>query len=247
VGGMNIVVSSILAVILSYLIGSLPSAYLVGRLVKGIDIRKTGTGNMGAMNVFYKVGFWPGMLVGTMDAGKGALAVWVGTLICQLTTPPSLVLLIVQMLCGISAIMGHNWPAYLGFKRGGRGGATVVGILFFMVPLGIPFYILFLVLVLAITRFPTISYVAAMLVFPILSWAQGFTGLDAWIQQTWPALAWTRTRGTDAIEHILLIIYPFIIMTIPVMLYIPRIKEIFGRAGRNLKRAIFRGDIKENL
>ena len=63
------------ALIAGYLIGSIPSAYLAGRMVKGIDIRTVGSRNMGAMNVFYKVGFIPGVLVLLTDIGKGAAAI----------------------------------------------------------------------------------------------------------------------------------------------------------------------------
>ncbi|MEE8582920.1 MAG: glycerol-3-phosphate acyltransferase, partial [Dehalococcoidales bacterium] len=73
---------SVLALILAYLLGSIPSAYLAGRLRKGIDIRQVGTRNMGAMNVFYQVGFASGVLVLIADMGKGvaalALARWLG-------------------------------------------------------------------------------------------------------------------------------------------------------------------------
>jgi glycerol-3-phosphate acyltransferase PlsY len=69
---MNIVLAFITSVILSYLIGSIPSAYLVGRAVKGIDIRQVGSHNMGAMNTFYAIGFWPGMLVLASDVLKAS-------------------------------------------------------------------------------------------------------------------------------------------------------------------------------
>ena len=64
-----------IALISAYLIGSFPSAYVAGRLRKGIDIREVGTRNMGAMNVFYQVGFVAGLLVLAVDVGKGAAAV----------------------------------------------------------------------------------------------------------------------------------------------------------------------------
>lgn len=244
---MNIFVSSILSILISYLIGSIPSAYIVGRLAKGIDIRKTGTGNMGAMNVFYKVGFWPGLLVGIMDAGKGALAVYVGGVLCQLSNMQPLLLIIVQLICGLAAIMGHNYPAFLKFQRGGRGGATAVGILFFLIPLGIPFYIIFFLLLLAITRFPTISYALAFLVFPAAAWVQSATPVDSWIQVSLPAFTWMQSRANDYTQHILLIIYPVLIMLIPVMMYIPRIKEILSKASGNFKRAAFRRNLKDRL
>ena len=92
---MDVVVSSIVAVILSYLIGSIPFAYIAGRMAKGVDIRKIGSGNMGAMNVFYTVGFWPGLAVGIGDVGKGALAVYVGTLVLQLSSAQPLTVTII--------------------------------------------------------------------------------------------------------------------------------------------------------
>ena len=72
---MNNIALSIIALILAYLIGSFPSAFIIAKLRKGVDIRQVGSRNMGAMNTFYKVGFWWGMLVLVLDIGKGALAV----------------------------------------------------------------------------------------------------------------------------------------------------------------------------
>ena len=134
---MNIYLTACAAVIVSYLLGSIPSAYIVGRAFKGIDIRKTGSGNMGAMNAIYAVGLLPGLLVGVSDVGKGALAVYLGPLLCQLSNPSALALMVVQLICGLVAIAGHNYPIFLGFRRGGRGGATAIGVLFYMIPMGI--------------------------------------------------------------------------------------------------------------
>jgi len=118
-----------LALILAYLLGSIPAAYLAGRLIKGIDIRQVGTRNMGAMNVFYQIGFLAGLIVLAVDIGKGtaaiALAFWLGT--------PDIIVL----LAGIAAVLGHSFPVWLRF-RGGKGGATTIGVLIFLMPWGYP-------------------------------------------------------------------------------------------------------------
>jgi len=146
-----------LALICAYLIGSFPSAYLIARFRKGIDIGRVGSQNVGAMNVFYKVGFAEGILVLAIDIGKGAAAValarWLG------------VPMIAELFAGAAAVIGHSFPVWLKF-RGGRGGATIIGILIFLMPWGIPFYAGIFGLALLITRFPTLSYSVAFLLLP---------------------------------------------------------------------------------
>ncbi len=242
---MDIWLSTVVALVLSYLLGSIPSAYIVARIVKGVDIRSVGTGNMGAMNVFYKVGFWPGLIVGITDAGKGALAVYLGTVLIQMSDAVPLLVTVIQLACGLSAIAGHNYPVFLKFKRGGRGGATGVGILLFLIPLGIPFYIVLFLLLLAITRYPTLSYAAAFIAFPLTAWAQWVTPVDAWVRTALPGLAWLQSRAVSPAQHLLLIIYPIVVIMIPVLVYIPRIKEILSKAGGSFWRAALRRDIKD--
>ena len=104
----------------------MPTAYLVVRLVKGVDIRKAGSGNVGALNTYHVSGFGPAMLVLLADTAKGVLAVGIPWLVGAdywvifATTP--------------SVVIGHNWPVFLGF-RGGRGAAAILGISLIMVPL----------------------------------------------------------------------------------------------------------------
>jgi len=242
---MNIYLTACVAVIVSYLLGSIPSAYIIGRAFKGIDIRKTGSGNMGAMNAIYAVGLLPGLLVGVSDVGKGALAVYLGTLLCQLSNPSALALMVVQLICGLVAIAGHNYPIFLGFRRGGRGGATAIGVLFYMIPMGIFFFILLLLVVLAITRYLTISYAIAFLAFPIVVWMQWVTSVDVWLQTMLPALAWTHSRASDSAQYIMLIVYSVVLMLIPVLLYIPRIKEILSKSGGSFKAAAIHRSVKD--
>jgi len=113
-----------LIVILGYFLGSIPTAYIAGRVVKGIDIRQVGDANMGAANAFRQLGKKVGVAVGIIDAGKGALAV----LIAQAADMPQVAVL----LTGAAAIIGHNWPVFLGF-RGGRGESTTIGVLLTLV------------------------------------------------------------------------------------------------------------------
>ena len=109
-----------LIVLLGYSLGSIPTAYITGRLLKGRDIRQMGDGNMGAKNAFHQLGAKAGVAVGIVDASKGALAI----LIAQGAGVPQVVVL----LTGAAAVIGHNWPVFIGF-RGGRGESTTIGVL----------------------------------------------------------------------------------------------------------------------
>ena len=119
------IVRIISVIIGSYLIGSISSAYLVTKLLKGIDIRKIGTGNSGAANVFYEVGHLPGILVGILDILKGVLPVWLALI---LNVPESVI-----VIAAVSVVLGHNWSIFLRFQ-GGAGFAPILGIAFFLVP-----------------------------------------------------------------------------------------------------------------
>jgi glycerol-3-phosphate acyltransferase PlsY len=151
----------IAALAAGYLIGSFPTAYIMARLRKGVDIREVGSRNLGAMNVFYRVGFTEGLLVLAVDIGKGAagvaLAEFLGTG------------LIVQMLAGAAVVLGHGFPVFLKF-HGGKGGASCIGVLIYFMPWGIPFYAGLFGLALLITRFPTLSYSLAFICFPFIGW-----------------------------------------------------------------------------
>jgi acyl phosphate:glycerol-3-phosphate acyltransferase len=109
----------------AYLLGSIPTAYIVVYRLKGVDIRQVGSGNVGALNTLHQVGIWGALVVLIVDAAKGALAVlvpgWVGT--------PDWV----AYLTAILVVVGHNWPVFLGF-RGGKGVAAIFGISLVIVP-----------------------------------------------------------------------------------------------------------------
>ncbi len=107
---------TIVLLVLSYLIGSIQTAYLVGRLY-GKDIRKIGSKNVGAANVFRSIGKWQGILVAIVDIVKGLIVLYIAM-------DNSLLII---YLAGLVAVAGHNWPFYLGF-RGGQGVATSAGL-----------------------------------------------------------------------------------------------------------------------
>jgi len=113
-----------LIIIISYVIGSLPTAYLLGRIATGHDIRRLGDENAGAANVYRELGARVGIIVGVIDAAKGSLVI----LIAQAANMSQLIVL----FAGVAAVAGHNWPVFLGF-RGGRGVSTTLGILLVLV------------------------------------------------------------------------------------------------------------------
>jgi len=110
----------------SYLLGSVPTAYLVVKLRRGEDIRELGSKNVGALNAYHQVGVLGSLLVLSGDSLKGALAIWIPQ---WLGAPQWTVFLTATLV-----VLGHNWPVALGF-RGGKGVATILGISLVMVPL----------------------------------------------------------------------------------------------------------------
>jgi glycerol-3-phosphate acyltransferase PlsY len=111
---------SLLAICVAYLLGSIPSAYLIGRWMKGLDLRKDGDGRMGAALTYRRVGLVGSGIVGMMDLGKGAAAV----LLAKALGLPLAVVVIV----GLAAVVGHNWSLLLRFK-GGKGALVTCGVL----------------------------------------------------------------------------------------------------------------------
>ncbi len=118
--------------LISYLIGAVPSALIAGRLLGGIDIRKHGSGNVGGTNAWRVLGWKAGLPVSIVDVGKGAVA---ATLISRLPFGPYPVdPTILPILCGLAAVIGHVFPVYTGF-RGGKGVATGGGMLAAIAPI----------------------------------------------------------------------------------------------------------------
>ncbi len=117
----------ILGILVSYLIGSIPTAYIFGRLLKGIDIRKFGSGNVGATNALRVLGRPAGLTVLALDIVKGFLVVvFLGDIFTpKISAIPEELL---RIIFGLSVILGHNWTVFLRFK-GGKGVASTFGVL----------------------------------------------------------------------------------------------------------------------
>lgn len=127
----------IAAILLAYLIGSFPTALLVAKWIKGVDIRLAGDGNMGAQNTAHVLGFKAGLIVALADVLKGTFAVLIGRAMGLSFGW--------QMAIGVFAILGHDFPIFAKFK-GGQGTATTAGVYLALFP--VPTVIGFMVVVL---------------------------------------------------------------------------------------------------
>ncbi len=152
---MNLLFLAI-SVVLSFLIGSIPVAYIFGRVLKGLDIREYGSGNMGATNAFRVLGKGPGTIVLILDIIKGIIPVTLVSNAFGLVDALSLVII------GVATVAGHNWTVFLGFK-GGKGMATSFGVL---IGLAIQFQGLRIVLL-----WVTMTWLALFLLFGFVSLA----------------------------------------------------------------------------
>lgn len=163
----------ILAITISYFIGSIPTAYIFGRVLKGIDIRKFGSGNVGATNALRVLGKGAGITVLTLDVFKGFVAVvFLGEIITsKLHYFFGETLLVIL---GISCISGHVWTIFMGFK-GGKGIATTLGVLLGLavkvsgLKAVLGSAILIWIAVFITTRIVSLSSVAAAVALPVLT------------------------------------------------------------------------------
>lgn len=148
----------LVTIILSYFLGSIPSAIIISRVFKGIDIRDYGSKNPGFTNVYRVLGVLPAIIVLIMDIGKGVSAV---LLVTQISfAPVTLNLVSLKILAGISVILGHVFPIFAGFK-GGKGIATALGALFSLIPLEIALALVIFVAIVIITRYISLGSLSA--------------------------------------------------------------------------------------
>ncbi len=157
-----------LIVALGYFLGSVPTAYIAGRLLKGKDIRQIGDGNVGAANAFHELGARVGIAVFFVDAAKGVLAI----LIAQAADIPQAAIL----FSGAAAVVGHNWPVFIGF-RGGRGESTTIGVLLVLVTQPMLIIAGPAVLTLFSKRNVTTASCVLFIPLPLVCWWLGVPGL----------------------------------------------------------------------
>lgn len=159
------------AIIISYLIGSIPTAYIFGRIVKGVDIRKHGSGNVGATNAFRVLGAGFGITVLLLDALKGVVCV-VSLADYVLGRGFALNSLMLRVILGLTAVAGHSWTVFLNFK-GGKGMAVTLGVL---VGLSIKFPVLRIILLAEIalwlavflsSRIVSLASIVSAIAFPV--------------------------------------------------------------------------------
>jgi glycerol-3-phosphate acyltransferase PlsY len=159
----------VLSVILAYLLGSLPIGVFAARLIKGVEVRKIGSGRTGTTNVYRAAGPWGVIVTSIGDVFKGVLAIWIARALTGSAW--------VEAVAGIAAVGGHNWSIFLGFK-GGAGTVTTLGALAAMNPYIAIALIVPAIIVLIVTRMAsTASITIALAMGPALaiSAALGFT------------------------------------------------------------------------
>ena len=213
----------VIAIVIGYLLGSIPSAYLAGRLKKGIDIRQVGSKNMGAMNVFYQVGPIEAVLVTLVDLGKGIGAILLMRWLLDIPLTSTFDFL--TGLTAVAAIMGHIFPVFLKF-RGGKGAATTIGVLIFLMPWAVPFLFAVFAIALFFTRNPTFSYSLLLIAFPFVA---GFIYVDHY----------------DA--PLALVFYSIGLGVFLGIQYVPRLKEMHGKSGGDWRRVIRRRSLKDRI
>ncbi|NLM53249.1 MAG: glycerol-3-phosphate 1-O-acyltransferase PlsY [Firmicutes bacterium] len=150
--------SSFLIVAAAYLLGSIPFGYLAGKLLKGIDIRQYGSGNIGTTNIHRILGLKPAIIVLILDVAKGLLPVLLARYFTDSTT--------LHLVTGFAAIVGHNWPLFLKF-RGGKGIATSIGVFIGLAPLVLLIGCIVGGLVIAVTRYVSLGSIIGALSAPI--------------------------------------------------------------------------------
>ena len=154
----------VIGIVLGYLLGSIPSAYILLRAARGVDIRATGTGNVGALNIYQQLGMAGGIGVLVADVSKGVIAVflplWMGA--------PDWA----SYGSAATVVIGHNWPIFLKF-RGGKGAATLLGVGLALAPLLAAIAIAPVIVALVTTKNMVIGVMLGFLLFNILTFTTG--------------------------------------------------------------------------
>lgn len=157
--------------ILSYLIGSIPTSIIVARKARGIDIRHYGSGNAGGTNVIRVLGWKPGLFVIALDMAKGMVATMLVARLMEGPIPfsnatPFDDFTVVQIIAGCSAILGHVWTVFAGFK-GGKGIATAGGMLIGIAPIEVAVSFGVFAVVFLITHYVSLGSLSAAVAFPL--------------------------------------------------------------------------------
>ncbi len=161
----------VLVVLGGYLLGSMPFGYWLVRLAKGEDIRRVGSGNIGATNVWRTYGRSYGIPIVILDVAKGFVPALVGTLLVGELT---------GVLAGGAAMLGHWRPLFLGFQRGGKAVATAGGTFFGVAPLLGAIGLVIWVVIFLVSRYASLASMATAVALPFIGLAIG---------EPWPVIA----------------------------------------------------------
>lgn len=162
----------VLGLFVAYVLGSIPFAYIAGRLAKGIDLREHGSGNLGATNVFRMLGWKVAIPVLLLDAAKGALPVLILPRLVETTNP-----VVWAMAYGVAAIAGHVRPLFLLWRGGGKGVATAAGVFLALAP---------------------ISLLLVTVLFAVVLWTSGYVSLGSLVSAAALPLAVLFEKGADS-------------------------------------------------
>lgn len=153
-----------LVILGAYLIGSVPFSLIVGKLIAGVDIRKQGSGNVGATNVLRSLGTQGAILALVADALKGVVAVWVGLLVGGSTLAAA---------CGVAVVLGHCFSVFLKFK-GGKGVATSGGIVLFLMPKIILALLVAFIIIVYLSRYVSVGSITVAALLPVLAFSLNY-------------------------------------------------------------------------
>ena len=178
----------IFAAVVAYLLGSVPTGFLVGK-ARGIDIRQVGSGNIGATNVMRALGTKLGVIVLIADGLKGyAACAWMTDLAYHFFGSPNTHVELVRIGAGLAAVLGHNYTCWLKFK-GGKGIATSAGVLAALVPIALAIILSVWIVVFFATRYVSLASLAASFTLPFATWFTGGTVLMTAVTGLMGALA----------------------------------------------------------
>jgi glycerol-3-phosphate acyltransferase PlsY len=157
-----------IALLLAYLIGSIPSAVWVGKWFYGIDVREHGSGNAGATNVIRVLGYKAGIPVLLFDVFKGWFAVQLAAIILHSAISPDW-MVYPRIGLAAAAVIGHIFPVFASF-RGGKGVGTLAGVGIALFPLALLIVVGIFIVVLILTKYVSLSSITASVAFPFIVW-----------------------------------------------------------------------------
>ena len=167
---------------LGYLMGSIPVGWLVVKVYRNLDVRRLGSGNIGAANVYRAGGLGTFAVTAILDGIKGAIPVAVAVLLHRPSDPP-----FIPALVGLAAVAGHNWPLFLRF-RGGKGVATSGGVILVLAPVALVCSVAAWLFVIRLTRVASLSSLVAVGVGLLTVGLLAATGLAAPYRVGWSVL-----------------------------------------------------------